>query len=392
MNTPSSVIQSLHESYGTYRLHHLSAAACVHAEVQREIDLIVARGAGVVRRRDIGRSIEERNIVLLSAGTGTRNVMLWSQMHGDEPTATLALLDILARIVQDPLTPWLAEMLSAITVHMIPMLNPDGAELRRRCNAAGIDINRDARAAVSPEARTLLKAYRELTPEFGFNLHDQDLRSVGDTTQPAALALLAPPSDPARSVSHTRLRAMRIGALVATVLQPYIGGRIARYDDTHECRAFGDLFQSLGTSTLLIESGHWPGDPEKEYIRKMNAVAILTALWSIAAGSYEDAELEFYRDIPVNGRRVFDLLIRGLEARHPSGWTGPVDLGVMFERNSDRAIIKEIGDLSTHGGLETHTIGARPLPPQLARVEAVVRRAEIYDLLQIYRHDPGPGS
>ena len=42
----------------------------------------------------IGTSLEGRSIHQIQAGTGTISVLLWSQMHGDEATATMALFDI----------------------------------------------------------------------------------------------------------------------------------------------------------------------------------------------------------------------------------------------------------------------------------------------------------
>jgi len=185
---------------------------------------------------------------------------------------------------------------------------------------------------------------------------------------------------------------MRVGALIVKALQPFAHGHISKYDDTYEPRAFGDLYQSLGTSTLLIESGHWPQDPEKAMVRKLNVVAILSGLWSIAGGSYEDVDLDLYTSLPCNGKRMFDLLIRGLEHRHPGGWTGPVDLGVLFERYSDHATIKEIGDLQMYGGLEVHTLRNRSLPPELASIDGKVQRQAIYDLLQIYAASSAPRS
>ena len=38
-------------------------------------------------------------------------------------------------------------MLDNLTIHVVPMLNPDGAERYQRRNVQDIDINRDARAA-----------------------------------------------------------------------------------------------------------------------------------------------------------------------------------------------------------------------------------------------------
>ena len=52
------------------------------------------------------------------------------------------------------------------------------------------------------------------------------------------------------------------------VLSDFIPGHIGRYSDDYEPRAFGDNFQTWGTSTILIETGGWKGDPEKQFLRK----------------------------------------------------------------------------------------------------------------------------
>ena len=48
----------------------------------------------------------------------------------------------------------------ALTLHVVPMLNPDGAERFQRRNAQSIDINRDALRLQTPEGRAL-KALRD---------------------------------------------------------------------------------------------------------------------------------------------------------------------------------------------------------------------------------------
>jgi hypothetical protein len=388
MYTVSSIARTLYKNYPGFRLDHQAPATCVHAGLSAEIQRLVSDSNGLLTQQEIGRSIEGRSINLLTAGSGPRKVLLWSQMHGDESTATLALLDILHFFTRESRLPWVAKTLRSLSVHCVPMVNPDGAESRTRHNAVGIDINRDARAGLSPEARALRHIHRKIAPEFAFNLHDQSLHSAGDTARVAALALLAPPPDEQRSIPRVRRRAMRLGALIAKALHPFAGGHITRYDDAYEPRAFGDHFQSLGSSTLLIESGHWPHDPEKATIRKLNVVGILSGLWSVAGGAYEDADLDSYTGLPLNGSRMFDLLIRGVELRHSNGWSGTADLGVLYERYSDRATIKEIGDLRLYGGLEVHTLRKRVLPPELMRVESSVERQTLYDLLQIYRASP----
>ena len=383
--TPTAIAQELYDGYGTFRLDHLSPASCVHHTLMIELEALQRARGGLFTLSRIGESIEGRSINLILAGTGSRRVLLWSQMHGDEPTATLALLDMLHLFTMQDRPSWMETLLRELTLCLIPMVNPDGAERRERRNAAGIDINRDARMAATPEARTLLRAHRDLQPEFGFNLHDQDLNSAGSTPAVAALALLAPPADPERTITRTRLKAMRIGALISRVLHPFANGHIARYDDTFEPRAFGDLFQGAGTGTLLMESGDWPGDPDKTFIRKLNTIAILTALHSIARSSYEDEDVERYLHLPPNGKQVFDVLIRGLLLQHPGGWTSETDLGLLRQRGSNLLTVKDVGDLQFHGGLEITEVHHRCLPPALARIGTTIEKSALFDLLQIHR-------
>jgi hypothetical protein len=323
-------------------------------------------------------------------------VLLWSQMHGDEPTATLALCDILNFLVEaERERTWVSQMLEQTSLALIPMLNPDGADALRRHNATHIDVNRDARALITAEGRILRETHRALRPSFGFNLHDQSLSSVGATRRVAALALLAPPADEERRRPLSRVKAMRVCALIARSLHQFVGGHLATYDDAYEGRAFGDRMQSWGTGTILIESGHWPNDPMKLFPRKLNFVALLVALRCIGDGTYQDVELEHYSKLPPNGKQVYDILVRNIRLVHPSGWSSRADVALSLEPEPNRrapapvAIIKEIGDLSTHAGLETIDASARQLPHDALGIEKQMPLQEFLDLLQLYRGRPG---
>jgi len=152
--------------------------------------------SSALRVTDVGRSIQNRPIRAVTFGSGPTKVLLWSQMHGDESTATMALADILSFFADPARDPLRERLARALTVVMVPMLNPDGAELFQRENAAGIDINRDARRLSSPEARALKALRDSLRPEFGFNLHDQNARTLtGARGRQVAIAVLAPASD-----------------------------------------------------------------------------------------------------------------------------------------------------------------------------------------------------
>ena len=100
---------------------------------------------------------------------------MWSQMHGDEPTATMALMDLFQFLQKkDEFDSLRQVLLSKLTLHFIPMLNPDGANRFTRRNMQGIDINRDAMRMQTPEGRILKRIRDETKADWGFNLHDQN--------------------------------------------------------------------------------------------------------------------------------------------------------------------------------------------------------------------------
>src|SRR3546814_5528296 len=85
------------------------------------------------------------------------------------------------------------------------------------------------------------------TPSFGFNLHDQQVGyRAGDSDRGTAIALLAPAFNEARDVNAVRARAIELSVAIRAVLEPRISGHIAKWDDTFNPRAFGDLTQQIG--------------------------------------------------------------------------------------------------------------------------------------------------
>ena len=249
-------------------------------------------GSAALACERVGESAEGRPLRMVSFGKGGVAVLAWSQMHGDESTATMALADIFSFLARHPEHALVRALSRRLSLHFVPMLNPDGAARFRRHNAAGIDVNRDARRLATPEGRALKAVHDRIRPEFGFNLHDQSPRfRVGDTDRMAAIALLAPAYGDDCEVSERRRAAMRVCAVVSRAVEPLVGGHVTRYDDAFNRQAFGDLMGAWGASTILIESGGWPGDPQKQHLRMATFVGILSAFAAIADGSY--AEVDF---------------------------------------------------------------------------------------------------
>jgi hypothetical protein len=279
-------------------------------------------------------------------------------MHGDESTATMSLTAMLAWFgsptrERDALRELLT---SRLTIVMVPMLNPDGAEMFQRENAMGVDVNRDARRLSTPEARALKALRDSIKPSFGFNLHDQNARTLGGPNgRQVGIALLAPAADLEKSYGPTRSTARLVAARMRAVLEREIPGRVAKYDDAFNPRAFGDLIQQWGTSTVLIESGALPDDPEKQRLRAVNIVAILTALESIATGGYRGANPDTYESLPTNDRAAVDLLITGGRLVLPGEVPMVVDIAMNHEDalRKGRMRVREVGDLAAVAALDT---------------------------------------
>ncbi len=304
----------------------------------------------------VGESAEGRPLRMVSCGDGEVTVLAWSQMHGDESTASMALADIFSFLARCPAHPLARSLPRRLRLHFVPMLNPDGAARFQRHNAAGIDVNRDARRLATPEGRALKAVRDRVRPDFGFNLHDQSIRfRVGDSDRMAAIALLAPAFNAGRAINERRATAMRVCGVVRQAIEPLVGGHVARYEDTFNPRAFGDLMGVWGASTILIESGGWPGDPEKQYLRKVNFVGILSALASIADGSHAEVDLALYDGLPPNGRLVSDLLLSGGTLIAPG--LAPIVADVLIEYRDplarSGATIVEVGDLAEREARET---------------------------------------
>ncbi len=306
-----------------------------------------------------GHSVEGREIYLVKVGSGRSKVLLWSQMHGNEPTATMAMMDIFNYLQHDT-SPARNKILEDLTLYFIPMLNPDGAEIFERRNALEIDINRDALRLQSPESRILKTVRDRISPEWGFNLHDQNrYSSAGSTKETASISFLAPAYNEAKEWNPGRTRAMQLICLMNETLQKHIPNQVGRYTDEFEPRAFGDNIQKWGTNTILIETGALRGDPEKQYLRKLNYLAILQGLHAIAKGDYIRFGLPDYNMIPLNGGVLHDLVVRNANVPLFDS-TYLLDFAFKsteVENDSvtsfyDRAYISDVGDLRNYFGHE----------------------------------------
>ncbi len=386
----------LGKAYETYREATIKSRRFKHADIE---PLILKRqGGDAFEVTQLGVSVLKKPIYQLKYGNGPKRVMLWSQMHGNEPTATMALMDLFNFLEAsgDGMDSVRNLLESQTSLYFIPMLNPDGADVYTRRNAMDIDLNRDARSGATVEGRILINAAKTVEPDYGFNLHDMHIYyNVPGTPTPATIALLAPAYNAEREVNEVRGDAMKIAAGINQLLQTYIPGGVAKYDDTYSPRSFGDNFQSWGTRTVLIESGGYNGDPEKQFIRKLNFIVILNALIEIAQGSYQQYDIEAYESIPFSDSKLSDVLLRHVSVSRDS-MEYTVDLSINrteYTVNGDYYVqsrISDLGDLGENFGYATldavgyHFMPGKIYPKVFDRVDEVTLEQAMELLRQGY--------
>ena len=352
-------MNTIAEKYSQYRQTSISNRFIKHADL---VQILSALEQHQLFTTSIaGHSFEGRSLNLLKAGSGETKVFIWSQMHGDEATATMAICDLFNFFAADDGLNSLREsILENCTLYILPMVNPDGAEIFTRRNAQGIDINRDFHGQQTPEGKVLRSLRDQIQPHFGFNMHDHStLWSTGTTGNPATISVLAPAYDEQLSINPIRESAIKVISKINTELQRHIPNFVGRWDDEYEPRAFGDNFQAAGTSTILIEAGGYRNDPEKQFIRKLTFMTLLVGLESIAGKTYLQETKSAYFDIPEISKRHFHLLLKNCRVDSLNG-SYTVDIGLVTEEklNEDQRsvtytyVVDNIGDLTGFYGYE----------------------------------------
>jgi len=288
------------ELYGRYiSLHHIEPLI---SNFKKSFEVDIA-----------GRSVLDKPIYKITLGDGPIKLLLWSQMHGNESTTTKALFDIL-NVFKDSEDEQVRKILSSCTIVVLPILNPDGAELYTRHNANNVDLNRDAQVLTQPESKVLRAIFDTLAPDFCFNLHGQrSIFSAGNKNKSATLSFLAPAQDEDFSISANRKVAMDLISRVQDALQIVIAGQIGIYDDSFNIDCVGDTFQNLGVPTLLYEAGHFPEDYQRETTRGVIFKSLFLAFDLISNVSDLGVYHKFYFQIPQNEKLFRDIIIRNVQ-------------------------------------------------------------------------------
>ena len=263
----------------------------------------------------IGTSVQGKPIYKYTIGSGKIRIFMWSQMHGNESTTTKALFDFLNVLNSDDELG--VKLLSHFTFCILPMVNPDGAELYTRENANKVDLNRDSVNLSQPESQLLRKTFDEFKPDFCYNLHDQrTIFGAGTSGNVATVSFLAPSFNENRDINDVRIKAMNVIVAMNNELQKYIPNQVGRFDDGFNLNCIGDMFTFLNVPTILFEAGHYQDDYYREFTRKMIFIALVSGLTDIYENDIVDNEIDVYLQIPQNNVVFYDFIYKNVKINY----------------------------------------------------------------------------
>jgi Zinc carboxypeptidase len=263
----------------------------------------------------IGNSVLGKPIYKYTIGSGKIRIFMWSQMHGNESTTTKALFDFLNVLNSENEIG--AKLLRHFTFCILPMVNPDGAELYTRENANKVDLNRDSVALLQPESQLLRQTFEDFKPDICYNLHDQrTIFGAGDKGDVATVSFLAPSFNEARDINDVRIKAMNVIVAMNDELQKHIPNQVGRFDDGFNLNCIGDMFTFLNVPTILFEAGHYKDDYYREFTRKMIFIALISGLLDIYENDVVDNKKDIYLQIPQNNVVFYDFIYKNVKINY----------------------------------------------------------------------------
>lgn len=221
-----------------------------YSELQKTLRQIEAKSKGLVQVEVAGKSHNGLNIYTATVGTGDKVILVQSEIHGNEKTGTVALLNLLQNLSTN--SKQAQEIREELTLVFMPMMNPDASEADKRRNSMtwdevldkfpqltgatpswnyldrgisqsynygenpGFDVNRDFNPNlnyvpeaqdfpgtsntpgwfITPESQTARDVYKSLKDEYGnvdvfVDLHHQGMYYVEGTADEVTLSLSA---------------------------------------------------------------------------------------------------------------------------------------------------------------------------------------------------------
>lgn len=350
----------------------------------REFNLITIGDVPITNPQDALRS-------------GKTIVLLAPSVHGGEVSPKEAVQLVARELVGGELRPVLDE----VVVLVIPLINPDGGEVRRRTNEAGFDMNRDYVKLESQEIQALVtQVMNEWTPDIHVDGHhggsDPYVITYQGTLNPAAdAALRAYPYENIFPLVRQAVEAEDYRAFDYSGVRTEDGQRgwgstsvepRKHHVYTGLTNSIGILLETPRNSRRVMRDGTVVEIPEEErYYHQIRGGVIATSTILRAAAEQREA----IRAVTTGAR------MRAIEAGHTG--TGPVVLDYELANRGNEPVWMPDPDAPGGYALETVPVWLRwtptrtterpvgyLMPPSMASVVPILLDHDIavYDFLE----------
>lgn len=103
-----------------------------YSELQHQLEKIKQSSKGIVEVEVVGQSNQGRDIYKATVGTGDKVILIQSEIHGNEKTGTVAIMNMLKNLSNN--SKQSREIREEVTFVFMPMMNPDASEGDKRRN------------------------------------------------------------------------------------------------------------------------------------------------------------------------------------------------------------------------------------------------------------------
>jgi predicted deacylase len=248
----------------------------------RQLDGLLAYDQAHEKRMtltSLGKSVRGRNLWMVTLGAGgPKRILYLCRQHGHEPASTEAALAFINELVKADAATLPASSLKQVTVYVVPMANPDGAEAFLRHNAHNVDLNRDWIKRTQPETRALYLEISRLHPDLMTDQHEL----YPDDTRPDFTEVVGTGSGAKPSVIAACLNAQAsVSEAMLAAGFPVVSHVVT---DTHPAR-LAHRFSSikLGVPTVLFETNRLTGAGRTVAERAAAHEAFMKAMLQYAA-------------------------------------------------------------------------------------------------------------
>jgi hypothetical protein len=281
-------------------------------DVLRALDRIEATSRGLVEVASAGTSGEGRELLYATVGDGPETFWLQARIHGNELHSTEAVLQILDHLASDD--PRARLIREQLTVIVIPMYNPDGAEanIRQSTTPNRIDLNRDWENFAQPESVAFWRLWRDLAPELALDLHHMgEAPVVNGTNELNQFQIGARSIDPSRMTAEQWLTNRQMAMVSVDALDRFGIANVAHYPLIDITNAALSRMLMGGTAPAgeqpvldsptkgaIFYEVRSVGQKSNGQLERLFTIPTMAVLTAAADGSLESYDVSGYADLP----------------------------------------------------------------------------------------------